>query len=202
MLEDMLYQSSDAIHHLIASAVSLIFNPYMFAAVLFPISYAKEHTIAYALLSVVSLALFPLIWHSHKVKKGSVNWNVDEQWKRPPLLFLSALGGFLGYLLLRSLDSYYVAIATLIYATTAFAVAVASYAMKVSVHTSTAVTSAIIVGWSLGLKWGIAMGVLALLVAWSRLILKAHRPVEVAEAYAISSLTSILVLSSLKAIPL
>ncbi len=201
IIDEILQEGNVALRHMIAAIISLVFNPYFFAVTLFPIAYYKDGNVWYAVLSVISLALFPLIRHSHGVKKGNVNWNVDEQWKRPPLLFLSALGGFIGYFLLRALGSYYIAIATLTYAVTAFAVAVASYAIKVSVHTATAVTTAIIVGWSMGLKWGIVMGIIAVIVAWSRLILKAHKPVEVAEAYAISSLSAILVLAVLGAIP-
>ncbi|UXD22765.1 hypothetical protein IPA_08045 [Ignicoccus pacificus DSM 13166] len=202
MLSEFLTEGSTALRHLIAATISLIFNPYMFAITLFPIALYKDGNVWYAFLSVLSLAVFPLIAHFRGVRQGKVNWNIDERWKRPPLLFLSALGGFFGFLLLRFLGSYYIAIATLIYATTAFAVAICSYKIKVSVHTATAVTTAIIVAWSMGAFWGGIMGVIAVIVAWSRLILKAHKPVEVAEAYALSSLSAILVLALLRAIPL
>ncbi len=195
-------ESSLALKHLIAAVISLVFNPYSFAIALFPISLWKDHNPYYALISLASLAFFPFVFHYRGVKSGTTNWNVDERWKRPKYLLLSSAGGFIGSIALSLMGSKYLSIATAVYATTAFLVALSTYFIKVSVHVSTAITTAIVLGWSLGLEWGAAFGVIAMVVAWSRIVLKAHRPVEVAEAYAISAFSSILVLLVLRAIPL
>ncbi|ALU12494.1 hypothetical protein EYM_04480 [Ignicoccus islandicus DSM 13165] len=195
-------ESSLALKHVVAALISLVFNPYSFAVALFPISAWKDGNPYYAFISLASLAIFPFTFHYHGVKSGKTNWNVDERWKRPKYLLLSSTGGFIGSSLLGLMGAKYLSIATAVYATTAFFVAIASYFIKVSVHVSTAVTTAIVLGWALGLWWGVAFGAIALVVAWSRVVLKAHRPVEVAEAYAISSFSSILILSVLRAIPM
>ncbi len=175
----------------LAKVVSFVFNPYSMALSLIPIS-LKDGNILYSFLAMLSLALAPLLKHMHGVHKGFWDLDISDYRKRTPVLLLSGLTGALGAYLLLWLGAKYTSLATLLYAMTGFVAALASRYVKVSIHVATASITAVALAYTFG-EWMLAITVpLTALIAWSRLRLRAHTPLEVSEGVSVAGVGSTL----------
>ena len=175
----------------LAKVISFIFNPYSMALALIPIS-MRDGNVGFSLLAMLSLALAPLLKHMHGVHKGFWDLDISDYKKRPSILMLSGLTGILGSYLLFLLDAKYTSLATLLYATTGLVAALASKYVKVSIHVATASITTVALAYTFG-KWILIIAVpLTALIAWSRLKLRAHTPLEVSEGISVAGVGSTL----------
>ncbi len=174
-----------------AKLLSFIFNPYSMALVLIPIS-IKDGNVMYSLLAMLSLALAPLLKHMHGVHKGFWDLDISDYKKRPSLLFLSGITGVAGSYLLFLIGARFTSLATLLYAITGLVAGLASRYVKVSIHVATASITTVALAYTFG-KWVLVIAIpLTILIAWSRLRLRAHTPLEVSEGISVAGIGSTL----------
>ncbi len=167
----------------VARVISLVFNPYLFAIVIIILGYVGNgyKGIYEGIMSAILVGIPPLIAHVIIARKYNLDWFIQSHRKRCPVLLTTTLGSLMAFFIFKSNAT--LALGLLSFAIASLIVGIVSLVERVSIHSTTVMISALLLGYVDPTMFPLLM-LLAITVMWSRLQLKEHNLEQVLEGVA------------------